>query len=101
MSAVMSLRNQHKAAYVDKYGIKLGFMSFFIKATIEAGKAYPAVIPRSGGTDVVYRNYFDIGVAVGGGKGLVVPIIRNAETLSFAELELTIADFEHARALVR
>ena len=93
MSAVMSLRNQHKAAYVDKYGIKLGFMSFFIKATIEALKAYPAVNSEIRGTDVVYRNYFDIGVAVGGGKGLVVPIIRNAETLSFAELELTIADF--------
>ena len=99
MSAVMALRNQHKAAYVDKYGIKLGFMSFFIKATIEALKAYPAVNSEIRGTDVVYRNYFDIGVAVGGGKGLVVPIIRNAETLSFAELELTIADFgRRARA---
>lgn len=92
MSAVMALRNQHKAAYVERYGIKLGFMSFFIKATIEALKAYPAVNAEIRGTDIVYRNYFDIGVAIGGGKGLVVPILRNAETMSFADIELTIAD---------
>jgi len=92
MSAVMALRSQHKAAYLERYGIKLGFMSFFIKATIEALKAYPAVNAEIRGTDIVYRNYFDIGVAIGGGKGLVVPILRNAETMSFADIELTIAD---------
>lgn len=93
MSAVMALRAQHKQAYLDKYGIKLGFMSFFVKATIEALKAFPAVNAEIRGNDIVYRNYFDIGVAVGGGKGLVVPILRNAERMSFAEIELTIADF--------
>lgn len=93
MSAVMALRSQHKQAYLDRYGIKLGFMSFFVKATIEALKAFPAVNAEVRGTDIVYRNYFDIGVAVGGGKGLVVPILRNAETMSFADIELTIADF--------
>ncbi|MEC9072088.1 MAG: 2-oxoglutarate dehydrogenase complex dihydrolipoyllysine-residue succinyltransferase, partial [Myxococcota bacterium] len=93
MSAVMALRSEHKKAFIDRYGIKLGFMSFFIKATIEALKAYPALNSEIRGTDVCYRNYFDIGVAVGGGKGLVVPIIRNAESLSFAQIELTIADF--------
>ncbi len=93
MSAVMALRGQHKQAYLDRYGIKLGFMSFFVKATIEALKAFPAVNAEVRGTDIVYRNYFDIGVAVGGGKGLVVPILRNAEAMSFAEIELTIADY--------
>ena len=92
MSAVMALRSEHKAAYVERYGVKLGFMSFFIKASIEALKAYPAVNAEIRGTDIVYRNYFDIGVAIGGGKGLVVPILRNAETMSFADIELTIAD---------
>jgi len=92
MSAVMALRSQHKAAYLDRYGIKLGFMSFFVKATIEALKAFPAVNAEVRGTDIVYRNYYDIGVAIGGGKGLVVPILRNAEAMSFAEIELTIAD---------
>jgi 2-oxoglutarate dehydrogenase E2 component (dihydrolipoamide succinyltransferase) len=99
MSAVMALRSLHKAAYLERYGVKLGFMSFFIKATIEALKAYPAVNAEVRGTDIVYRNYFDIGVAIGGGKGLVVPILRNAEAMSFADIELTIADFgRRARA---
>jgi 2-oxoglutarate dehydrogenase E2 component (dihydrolipoamide succinyltransferase) len=99
MTAVMALRGQHKAAYLDRYGVKLGFMSFFVKATIEALKAFPAVNAEVRGTDIVYRNYFDIGVAVGGGKGLVVPILRNAEAMSFADIELTIADFgRRARA---
>ena len=93
MGAVMELRKEHQEVFVEKYGIKLGFMSFFVKATIEALKLIPSVNAEIRGTDVVYKNYYDIGVAVGGGKGLAVPVIRNAERLSFAEIEQTIADF--------
>jgi 2-oxoglutarate dehydrogenase E2 component (dihydrolipoamide succinyltransferase) len=93
MSAVMELRRAHQEAFQEKYGIKLGFMSFFVKAAIEALKLIPAVNGEIRGSDVVYKNYYDIGVAVGGGKGLAVPVIRNAERLSFAEVEQTIADF--------
>ena len=88
----MALRNEHKDAYEERYGIKLGFMSFFVKAAVDALKAFPAINAEVRGNQVVYRNYYDIGVAVGGGKGLVVPIIRNAERLSFAEVEKTIAE---------
>jgi 2-oxoglutarate dehydrogenase E2 component (dihydrolipoamide succinyltransferase) len=83
MSAVSALRKEHQEAFQQRYGIKLGFMSFFVK---------PQVNAEVRGENIVYRNYFDIGVAVGGGKGLVVPIIRNAERLSFAEVEVAIAD---------
>jgi 2-oxoglutarate dehydrogenase E2 component (dihydrolipoamide succinyltransferase) len=92
MSAIMALRSQYKDTFQQRYGIKLGFMSFFVKAVIEALKQVPALNAEIRETNVVYRNYYDIGVAVGGGKGLVVPVIRNAERLSFAEVELTIAD---------
>ena len=94
MSNVMALRSQYKDRFVEKYGVKLGFMSFFAKATIEALKAFPQVNAqiRDDGY-LIYHNYFDIGVAIGGGKGLVVPVIRNAELLSFAETELAIANF--------
>ena len=93
MGPVMELRKAHQDAFVEKYGVKLGFMSFFVKAAIEALKLIPAVNAEIRGGDLVYKNYYDIGVAVGGGKGLAVPVIRNAERLSFAEVELTIADF--------
>ncbi len=93
MSAVMELRSRHQEAFTRKYGIKLGFMSFFVKASIEALKAFPAINAEIRGSDIVYRNYYDIGVAVGGGKGLVVPVLRNAERLSFAQVEQSIADF--------
>lgn len=93
MSAVMALRKEFQPAFQEKYGIKLGFMSFFVKATVEALKLVPQVNAEVRGTDIVYRNYYDIGVAVGGGKGLVVPVIRNAEQLSFAEVETAIAQF--------
>jgi 2-oxoglutarate dehydrogenase E2 component (dihydrolipoamide succinyltransferase) len=92
MSAVMDLRNRFKQQYVDQYGVKLGFMSFFVKAVIEGLKAFPAMNAEIRGDDIVYKNYFDIGVAVGGGKGLVVPILRNAESMSFADIELNIAE---------
>jgi 2-oxoglutarate dehydrogenase E2 component (dihydrolipoamide succinyltransferase) len=92
MSAVMALRKEYQPLFQEKYGIKLGFMSFFVKAAIDALRLVPSVNAEIRGTDIVYKNYYDIGVAVGGGKGLVVPIIRNAERLSFAEVEQTISD---------
>jgi 2-oxoglutarate dehydrogenase E2 component (dihydrolipoamide succinyltransferase) len=93
MGGVMELRKAHQEEFQKRYGIKLGFMSFFVKAAIEALKLVPAVNAEIRGTDVVYKNYYDIGIAVGGGKGLAVPVIRNAERLSFAEIEQIIADF--------
>jgi len=99
MSAVMGLRKQHQESFQAKYEIKLGLMSFFVKAVIEALKMIPQVNAEVRGHDIVYRNYYDIGIAVGGGKGLVVPILRNAERMSFAEIEKAVADFvERAQA---
>jgi 2-oxoglutarate dehydrogenase E2 component (dihydrolipoamide succinyltransferase) len=93
MTAAMAARKQHQDAFVEKFGVKLGFMSFFVKAAIDALKLIPAVNGEIRGHDIVYKNFYDVGVAVGGGKGLAVPVIRNADRLSFAEVELTIADF--------
>lgn len=93
MSAIKNLRSEYQDYFLKKYNIKLGFMSFFVKAVIHALNDFPAVGAQVEDTSLVYRNYCDIGVAIGAGKGLVVPIIRNAERLSFAEIELTIADF--------
>lgn len=93
MSAVNSLRSKHQAYFQEKYQIKLGFMSFFVKAAVDALKLIPQVNAEVRGNDIVYRNYYDIGVAVGSGRGLVVPVLRNAERMSFAEIELAIADF--------
>ena len=93
MGAVMALRAQFQDQFVKKHGIKLGFMSFFVKAVVEALKALPAVNASIEGDEVVYHDYYDIGVAVGGGRGLVVPVIRNAERLSFSQVEKVIADF--------
>ncbi|HEY3863705.1 MAG TPA: 2-oxoglutarate dehydrogenase complex dihydrolipoyllysine-residue succinyltransferase [Verrucomicrobiae bacterium] len=97
LSAVMALRHQHQESFTAKHGVKLGFMSFFVKAAIEALKAIPQLNASVSGEDVVYHNYFDIGVAIGSGKGLAVPVLRNAEQLSFAEVEKAVADFS-ARA---
>jgi 2-oxoglutarate dehydrogenase E2 component (dihydrolipoamide succinyltransferase) len=93
MTNVMNLRKQFQDMFVQKYGIKLGFMSFFVKAAIEALKENPAVNAEVNGRQIVYKNYYDIGVAVGGGKGLVVPVIRDADRLSFSGVEKTIYDF--------
>lgn len=92
MSRVIELRKLYQDAFVARHGIKLGFMSFFVKAAIEALKAVPQVNAEIRGEEIAYHNYYDVGVAVGGGKGLVVPVIRNAERLSFAEIEKTLAD---------
>jgi 2-oxoglutarate dehydrogenase E2 component (dihydrolipoamide succinyltransferase) len=91
MSGVKRLREEYQDAFVKKYSIKLGFMSFFVKAAVDALKQYPSVNAEVRGSDIVYRNFFDIGVAVGGGKGLVVPVLRNVERMGFADVELTIS----------
>ncbi|MEZ4272972.1 MAG: 2-oxoglutarate dehydrogenase complex dihydrolipoyllysine-residue succinyltransferase [Myxococcota bacterium] len=93
MGEVVALRKQYKESFLEKHSVKLGFMSFFVKAVVDALKTYPALNAEIRNTDIVYRNYFDIGVAVGGGKGLVVPVLRRAERMSFAEIEKTIGDF--------
>jgi 2-oxoglutarate dehydrogenase E2 component (dihydrolipoamide succinyltransferase) len=93
MSAVFALRKDHGQRFREKYGVKLGFMSMFVKATIESLKEYPELNAEIRGKDVVYRRYFDIGVAIGSERGLVVPVVRHAERLSFAEIEQAIADF--------
>lgn len=93
MSAVMQLRSEYKDLFEKRYGVRLGFMSFFVKAAIDALKTVPQLNAEIRGTDVVYKNYYDIGVAVSTGRGLVVPVIRDAERLSFAEVEQAIADF--------
>ena len=93
MSAVMHLRNQYKDLFEKKLGVKLGFMGFFVRACIQALKEIPAVNAEIDGTDIVYKNYYHIGIAVGTDKGLVVPVVRDAQTLSLAEIEKTIADY--------
>ncbi|HUR27243.1 MAG TPA: 2-oxoglutarate dehydrogenase complex dihydrolipoyllysine-residue succinyltransferase [Planctomycetota bacterium] len=92
MSRAVALRKAHQERFVERYGIKLGFMSFFVKASIEALKRVPAVNAEIRGDAIAYRNFFDVGIAVGGGKGLVVPVVRNAERLSFAAIEQRIAE---------
>jgi 2-oxoglutarate dehydrogenase E2 component (dihydrolipoamide succinyltransferase) len=93
MSAVIGLRNQYQERFQEKHQIKLGLLSFFVKACIEALKMIPQLNAEVRGHDIVFHNYYDIGIAIGGGKGLVVPVLRNAERLSFAEIERGIADF--------
>jgi 2-oxoglutarate dehydrogenase E2 component (dihydrolipoamide succinyltransferase) len=92
MTAVLALRERYQERFVKQHGLKLGFMSFFVKAAIDALKAFPAVNAEIRGTDILYKDHYDIGVAVGGGKGLVVPVVRDADRLSFAELEKTVGD---------
>ena len=93
MQPVMQMRNKYKDAFQEKHGVKLGFMSFFAKASSEALKRFPAVNSEIRGNNVVYRHYCDIGIAIGGGKGLVVPVLRNVEGMSFATVERTIGEF--------
>lgn len=93
MSAVMALRNQYKDVFEKKHGVKLGFMSFFVKACIQALRDVPAVNAEIDGDDIVYKNYYHIGVAVGTDKGLVVPVLKDADNLSFAGIEKSIAAY--------
>ena len=92
MTEMMELRKRHQDAFVKKYGVKLGFMSFFVKAAVEALKLIPQINAEIRGNEIIYKHYYDIGVAVGGGKGLVVPVLRNVEAMGFAQVELAIAD---------
>ena len=93
MSAVKQLREQYREPFQKAHGVKLGFMSFFVKAVVDALNTHPQVSAQIRESNLIYPSTFDIGVAVGGGKGLIVPVIRSAERLSFAEIELAIADF--------
>jgi len=98
MSAVMALRAKFKDTFQERYGVKLGFMSFFVRAAVEALRAVPQVNAEFRDPHIVFRDYCDIGIAVGGGKGLVVPVLRNAELLSFAQIEQAIGDFARRAA---
>jgi len=93
MSAVMEMRKKFKDLFQERYGVKLGFMSFFVRAAVEALRAVPQVNAEYRDPHIVFRDYYDIGIAVGGGKGLVVPVLRNSEMMSFAQIEMTIGDF--------
>ena len=93
MKAVIDLRNQYKEKFEKEHGVKLGFMSFFVKAAVAALKRYPILNASVDGNDIVYHGYFDIGIAVSSPRGLVVPILRNAEQMSLADIEKQIADF--------
>ena len=88
----MALRKRYRDSFEKKHGVRLGFMSFFVKAAIDALKAFPAVNAEIDGDDIVYKNYYDIGVAVGSREGLVVPVVRDADQLSFAEIEKAIGE---------
>jgi 2-oxoglutarate dehydrogenase E2 component (dihydrolipoamide succinyltransferase) len=92
MSRVMELRERYGQAFQEKHGIKLGFMGFFVKAVVEALAAFPSVNAEVRGDAVLFKDHYDVGVAVGGGKGLVVPVIRDADQLSLAQIELSIAE---------
>jgi 2-oxoglutarate dehydrogenase E2 component (dihydrolipoamide succinyltransferase) len=93
MKAVMDLRNQYKDLFEKKHGVKLGFMGFFVRACVQALKEIPAVNAEIDGTDLIYKNYYHIGVAVGTERGLVVPVVRDCDRKSLAEIEKSIADF--------
>jgi 2-oxoglutarate dehydrogenase E2 component (dihydrolipoamide succinyltransferase) len=99
MTAVMALRRRHQDAFTAKHGVKLGFMGFFVKACVEALRQFPLVNASIDGSDIVYHEFFDIGVAVSTDRGLVVPVLRNAELRGVAEIERSIRDFgERARS---
>jgi 2-oxoglutarate dehydrogenase E2 component (dihydrolipoamide succinyltransferase) len=93
MGAAMALRAEYKDAFEKKHGVKLGFMSFFVKACVAALKEFPAVNAEISGDEIIYKNFVHMGIAVGGPSGLVVPVVRHADTLSFAEIEKTIGAY--------
>src|SRR5207302_9320189 len=93
MSHLMAMRNQYKDIFEKKHGVKLGFMGFFTKAVVQALKDVPAANAEIDGTDLIYKNYYHIGVAVGTDKGLVVPVVRDCDNKSIADIEKGIADF--------
>jgi 2-oxoglutarate dehydrogenase E2 component (dihydrolipoamide succinyltransferase) len=93
MAPVMEMRKRFQEKFEKEHGVKIGFMSFFVKAAVHALKKYPVINASVDGTDIVYHGYFDIGIAVGSPRGLVVPILRNADQMSFAEIEKKIAEY--------
>ncbi|HZI09395.1 MAG TPA: 2-oxoglutarate dehydrogenase complex dihydrolipoyllysine-residue succinyltransferase [Myxococcus sp.] len=93
MGEVMALRKRYNEKFQAKHGVKLGFMSFFIRAAVEALRAFPQINAEIEGEDVIFKHYYDIGVAVSGSRGLVVPVVRNADKLGLAELEKTVGDY--------
>ena len=93
MAPVMELRKKYRDAFQERHGVKLGFMSFFAKASVEALRRFPTVNAEIRGNNIVYRHYNDIGIAIGGGKGLVVPVLRNVEKMTFADVERSIGEF--------
>jgi 2-oxoglutarate dehydrogenase E2 component (dihydrolipoamide succinyltransferase) len=93
MSAIIAARNQYKSLFEHRHGVKLGFMGFFVIACVNALKEIPSVNAEIDGDDIIYKNYYHIGIAVGSGRGLVVPVIRNADQMSIADIEKTIADY--------
>ena len=99
MGPVMEMRKRYQDKFTAKHGIKLGFMSFFVRAAVDALKLFPVVNAEIAGDEVVFKHYYDIGVAVAGNRGLVVPVVRDADRLSLAELEKSVADLgSRARA---
>ena len=93
MGAAMALRTEYRDAFEKKHGVRLGFMSFFVKACVAALKEYPAVNAEIQGDELIYKNFVHMGVAVGGPNGLVVPVLRHADRMGFAEIEKTIGSF--------
>lgn len=93
MGAVMAARSKYKDSFEKRFGVRLGFMSFFVKACVEALREFPSVNAEISGDEIIYKNYYDIGIAVGGGQGLVVPVVRDCDALNFAEIERRITDF--------
>ena len=93
MDSLMKLRSDYRDAFEKKHGVRLGFLSFFVKASIIALQEIPAINAEIYGDEIIYKNYYDVGVAVGTPQGLVVPVLRDADMLSFAEIEAAIADF--------
>jgi 2-oxoglutarate dehydrogenase E2 component (dihydrolipoamide succinyltransferase) len=93
MQPVMDLRKRYRDAFSERHGVKLGFMSFFAKAVVEGLRRFPAVNAEIRGNNIVYHHYYDIGIAIGGGKGLVVPVLRDVSNLSFATIERSIGEF--------
>jgi 2-oxoglutarate dehydrogenase E2 component (dihydrolipoamide succinyltransferase) len=93
MQPIMDLRQKYRDAFQERHGVKLGFMSFFAKASVEALRRFPSVNAEIRGNNIVYRHYCDVGIAIGGGKGLVVPVLRNVEHMTFAEVERTIGAY--------
>src|SRR5688500_286423 len=101
MSAILKLREQFRDSFEKKHGVRLGFMSFFVKACIQALKELPAVNGEIDGDDLIYKNHYDIGVAVGTEQGLVVPVLRDADKLGFAEIEKKIGELGKDRKSTR